>query len=78
MMRYQKTVSPVRASIIYALEPVWAAVFSISLGFSQATSWLFIGGSALILGNLIAEMRPNVGRKKARSQNPQNNPQTGM
>ena len=59
MMRFQKTVSPVRAAIIYGLEPVWAAMFSIWLGFSQPTSWLFIGGSALLAGNLIAELRPS-------------------
>ena len=58
MMRFQKTLSPVRAAIIYGLEPVWAAIFAIWLGFAQPTSWLFIGGGALLLGNIIAELGP--------------------
>lgn len=58
MNRYQKDLPPVRAAILYALEPVWAAVFAVSLGFAPATRWLFIGGGALILGNLVAEIAP--------------------
>lgn len=68
MMRFQKTLSPVRAAIVYGLEPVWAALFSIWLGFSQASSWLFIGGAALLLGNAIAELRPG---RKPKSKRPQ-------
>ncbi|MAT49363.1 MAG: hypothetical protein CMA27_05985 [Euryarchaeota archaeon] len=53
----QKHLSPVRAAILYALEPVWAATFSLFLGMEgDVTYWLFFGGGALIIGNLIVEI----------------------
>lgn len=53
----QKQLSPVRAAILYALEPVWASIFSLILGREgDVTTWLFIGGGALIIGNLIVEL----------------------
>ncbi len=53
---YQKTVSPVHAAIIYALEPVWAAIFSLFMGLEgDFTFWLPLGASALLLGNLVIE-----------------------
>ncbi|MEE3134577.1 MAG: EamA family transporter [Candidatus Thermoplasmatota archaeon] len=52
----QKHLSPVRAAILYALEPVWASIFSLMLGREgDVTFWLFLGGGALIIGNLIVE-----------------------
>ena len=52
----QKHLSPVRAAILYALEPVWASIFSLILGREGDVSfWLFLGGGALIIGNLIVE-----------------------
>ncbi len=53
---YQKHMSPVRAAILYALEPVWATIFSIALGMTDFTFWLLLGGSALLVGNLISEL----------------------
>tara|TARA_B100001250_G_scaffold260637_1_gene224467 strand:+ start:1722 stop:2639 length:918 start_codon:yes stop_codon:yes gene_type:complete len=53
---YQKHMSPVRAAILYALEPVWATVFSVALGMTDFTFWLLLGGSALLVGNLISEL----------------------
>jgi drug/metabolite transporter (DMT)-like permease len=53
----QKQLSPVRAAILYALEPVWASIFSLLLGREGDVSfWLFVGGGALIIGNLIVEL----------------------
>ena len=53
---YQKTVSPVHAAIIYALEPVWAAMFSLFMGLEgDFTFWLPLGAAALLLGNLVIE-----------------------
>mgnify|MGYP005676157773 FL=1 len=58
-MKYQKEISPVRAALIYAFEPVWAAVISLGLGLEgDPTFWLFIGAGSLILGNLIIELEP--------------------
>jgi len=58
MNRFQRELPPVRAAILYALEPVWAALFAVSLGRAAVTQWLWIGGGALILGNLVAEIAP--------------------
>jgi drug/metabolite transporter (DMT)-like permease len=59
---YQRHMPPVRAAILYALEPVWATCIAFGLGRSEATLWLFVGGGALLLGNLLAE---TMGRKRA-------------
>ena len=41
-------ISPVRAALVYAFEPVWAAVISLGLGLEgDPTFWLFIGAGSL-------------------------------
>jgi drug/metabolite transporter (DMT)-like permease len=60
MNTFQRELDPVRAAIVYALEPVWAACVSIALGREQATGWLWLGGGALLAGNLIAELGPQL------------------
>ena len=45
-----------RAAILFALEPVWATLISVIYGMTEITLWLFIGGGALLLGNLISEV----------------------
>lgn len=67
MNLFQRELDPVRAAILYALEPVWAAAFSIMLGLSIADRWLWIGGGALLSGNLIAELGPLLARRRAAS-----------
>ena len=47
---------PVRAAILYALEPVWATFLAISLDMTEFTFWLVLGGGSLLIGNLIAEL----------------------
>jgi drug/metabolite transporter (DMT)-like permease len=61
MNLYQRELDPVRAAILYALEPIWAAAIGIYAGEDRATVWLFVGGALLLAGNLVAElagMRP--------------------
>ena len=59
-MRYQKEITPVRAALVYAFEPVWAAVISLAMGLEGDPSiWLFIGAGSLLLGNLIIELEPS-------------------
>ena len=53
---YQKYIDPVRAAILYALEPVWATIFALGTGITTFNYWLLIGGSCLLFGNLIAEL----------------------
>jgi len=50
----QKTVSPAKATLIYALEPVWAAGFGVLAGERLGT-WGAAGGSLVILGALVGE-----------------------
>ncbi len=52
---YQPRVSASRAALIYLLEPVFAAVFSIMLGYDQLSPRLLIGGGIIIGGNLLVE-----------------------
>ena len=53
---YQKEVTPVRAAILYALEPVWAMLGSLLLGLEgDVTFWLPVGAAALLVGNLVVE-----------------------
>ncbi|MHC4375651.1 MAG: DMT family transporter [Planctomycetota bacterium] len=55
---FQREVEPVRAAILSFLEPVWAAVWAVFLQGETLGTWLWIGGSALLLGNLLAELAP--------------------
>lgn len=56
MNLYQRELDPVRAAILYAFEPIWATIFGLSTGHDVLTPWLWIGGSALLVGNLVAEL----------------------
>ena len=60
---YQKYLDPIRASILYALEPVWATVFAIGYSMESFTFWLVLGGSSLLIGNIIAEIGSNRTKK---------------
>jgi len=53
----QRYLHPVQAAIIYALEPVWATIFALGLGMTVWTEWIFLGGGALLIGNLMVELR---------------------
>lgn len=55
MNTYQPRVSASRAALIYLLEPVFAAAFSIVLGYDRLTPRLLIGGGIIIGGNLLVE-----------------------
>lgn len=64
MNLFQRELDPVRAAILYAIEPVWAALVAIALGLAAADAWLWIGGTALLLGNLAAELGPLLGVRR--------------
>lgn len=57
MNTYQPQVSATRAAIIYLLEPVFAACFSIPLGLDELTMRLMLGGTLVLAGNLLAEWK---------------------
>jgi drug/metabolite transporter (DMT)-like permease len=56
MSLYQRELDPVRAAILYAFEPIFATLFGLAAGLDSLTSWLWIGGGLILLGNLIAEL----------------------
>ena len=62
---YQRELSPVRAAILYSLEPVWAALIAVGVGLMEVDMWLLLGGSGLLVGNLIVEVVPRLRRNKA-------------
>jgi drug/metabolite transporter (DMT)-like permease len=55
MNQFQRELDPIRAAILFALEPIWTTLIAILLGFGCPGFWLWIGGGALVVGNLIAE-----------------------
>ena len=58
MNLFQKRIDPLRAAIVYALEPIWALIFGVARGHDVLTSWLWVGGGLLLAGNLVAELGP--------------------
>jgi drug/metabolite transporter (DMT)-like permease len=63
LTNYQKHLDPVRAAILYSLEPVWAAIIAVSLGSAQLDHWLLFGGGLLLAGNLWMEVWPRLRAK---------------
>jgi drug/metabolite transporter (DMT)-like permease len=54
---YQPRVSAGRAALIYLLEPLFTAVISFCTGHDSLTVPLILGGSLILGGNLLVEMR---------------------
>lgn len=52
---YQRYLHPIQAAIIYALEPVWATMYSLRLDLVDWSPWILVGGGALFLGNIVVE-----------------------
>ncbi|MDO5620766.1 MAG: DMT family transporter [Paracoccus sp. (in: a-proteobacteria)] len=53
----QRTVSPARATVIYAGEPVWAALFG-RLAGERLPALALLGGVLIVAGVLVSEMKP--------------------
>jgi drug/metabolite transporter (DMT)-like permease len=45
-----------RAALIYLLEPVFAAAFSVAAGLDEVTPVLVAGGALILGGNLLVEV----------------------
>ncbi len=60
LTNFQKFLSPVRAAILYSLEPVWAAFIALAIGQVTADGWLLFGGCLLLVGNLWMEIWPRL------------------
>lgn len=58
--RYQRDLSATRASVLYMLEPVFAAIFAVLLTDETMTTRKILGGVIIVGGNLICEL---IGRR---------------
>jgi drug/metabolite transporter (DMT)-like permease len=63
MTTFQKRTTPTRAALIYTLEPVFAAIFSIWLAGDRLSSIGWIGGALIVVGMIVAEAWPLMRRK---------------
>jgi drug/metabolite transporter (DMT)-like permease len=63
----QARVPAVRAAIIFALEPVFAALFSVGLGRERLGRPELIGGALVVLGVLVAELGTSLGMGRPRT-----------
>ena len=59
--RFQRDLPATRASVLYMLEPVFAALFAVLLTGELMTSRKILGGAIIVIGNLICEL---IGRRK--------------
>lgn len=63
MVIYQPQVSPVRAAIIYMLEPVFATLFAWIWAGKELGHIAMIGAGLIFLANIVAEIGPRIRRK---------------
>lgn len=59
----QARTSPVRAALIYSLEPVFAAGLSAALGRERLSSREVLGGAVIVVGVLIGELGSSLRRR---------------
>jgi len=48
---------PVRAGVIYSLEPVFASLFAMCFFGAHMTGWEVLGSAAILAGVLVAELK---------------------
>lgn len=58
MTSFQRLTTPTRAALIYTLEPVFAAIFSVWLAGDRLSALAWCGGALIVLGMLVAELWP--------------------
>jgi drug/metabolite transporter (DMT)-like permease len=56
MNSYQPLVPASRAALIYLLEPIFTAVVSVVAGYDHPSVPLVVGGTLILLGNLLVEL----------------------
>lgn len=64
MTTFQNRTTPTRAALIYTLEPVFAAIFSIWLAGDRLTTLGWCGGGLIVAGMIFAELWPLLQGKK--------------
>ncbi len=63
MTAFQRWTTPTRAALIYTLEPVFAAIFSVLLAGDRLTPVAWAGGGLIVLGMVVAEAWPVLFRR---------------
>ncbi len=63
MTTFQHRTTPTRAALIYTLEPVFAAIFSVWLAGDRLSSIGWVGGALIVIGMIVAELWPLMARK---------------
>lgn len=67
MTAFQRLTTPTRAALIYTLEPVFAAIFSVALLGERLTPMAWAGGALIVVGMVVAEAWPLLQRRWATS-----------
>jgi drug/metabolite transporter (DMT)-like permease len=67
MTTFQNRTTPTRAALIYTLEPVFAAIFSIWLAGDRLTPIGWVGGGLIVAGMIFAEAWPLFSAKKVKN-----------
>ena len=62
---FQKYFHPTHAAIIYAFEPVWATIYGIQVGLVDVSGWLWVGGLAILIGNILVELEAKKNKSDA-------------
>ena len=65
MTTFQNRTTPTRAALIYTLEPVFAAIFSVWLAGDRLTAIGWFGGAMIVIGMIVAEVWPFLSKKSA-------------
>lgn len=65
MTTYQNRTTPTRAALIYTLEPVFAAIFSVWLAGDRLSALGWFGGGLIVVGMIVAEVWPLLAKKPA-------------
>lgn len=63
MTTFQNRTTPTRAALIYTLEPVFAAIFSVWLAGDRLSSIGWAGGVLIVVGMIVAEVWPFLSQK---------------
>ncbi len=67
MTTFQNRTTPTRAALIYTLEPVFAAIFSVWLAGDRLTTIGWFGGAMIVVGMIVAEVWPFLSQRAARA-----------
>ncbi len=74
MTTFQNRTTPTRAALIYTLEPVFAALFSIWLAGDRLSTLAWFGGALIIAGMIVAEGWSLLARNRQQKSPPSSSP----